>query len=72
MTGMPATRAMTAADAQMFWMSAAIPSDQLVLYAFEGSPGDPDAAVAELLRRDTWGPPAAGSPIRPSPYGSRS
>ena len=48
---MPATRAMTAADAQMFWMSAAIPSDQLVLYAFEGSPGDPDAAVAELLRR---------------------
>ena len=42
---------MTAADAQMFWMSAAVPSDQLVLYAFEGSPADPDIAVEELRRR---------------------
>ena len=40
---MSATRAMTAADAQMFWMSATIPSDQLVLYAFDGSPGDLDS-----------------------------
>jgi WS/DGAT C-terminal domain len=42
---------MTAVDAQMFWMSAAIPSDQLVLYAFDGTPRAPDAAVDELRRR---------------------
>ncbi|KAA0110346.1 DUF1298 domain-containing protein [Mycolicibacterium sp. P1-5] len=42
---------MAAVDAQMFWMSAVIPSDQLVLYAFDGSPDAPDAAVGELRRR---------------------
>jgi len=43
---------MTAADAQMYWMSAVIPSDQLVLYAFDGSPGDSvDAAIDEMRRR---------------------
>lgn len=42
---------MTAADAQMFWMSATIPSDQLVLYTFDGSPGDLDSAVEELRQR---------------------
>ncbi|WP_227999749.1 WSD1 family O-acyltransferase [Mycolicibacterium sp. P1-5] len=48
---MAASRAMAAVDAQMFWMSAVIPSDQLVLYAFDGSPDAPDAAVGELRRR---------------------
>src|SRR4051794_7497335 len=48
---MVASRAMTAIDAQMFWLSAVIPNDQLVVYAFDGSPGDLDAAVAELRRR---------------------
>ncbi len=48
---MSATRAMTAVDAQMFWMSATIPNDQFVLYAFDGSPGDLDSAVDELRRR---------------------
>ncbi|WP_308213895.1 WS/DGAT domain-containing protein [Mycolicibacterium crocinum] len=48
---MPASRTMTAVDAQMFWMSAVVPIDQLVLFAFDGSPESPDAAVAELRRR---------------------
>ncbi len=42
---------MTAVDAQMFWMSTVIPSDQLVLYAFDGAPDNAVAAVAELRRR---------------------
>ncbi|WP_328359853.1 WSD1 family O-acyltransferase [Mycobacterium sp. NBC_00419] len=42
---------MTAVDAQMFWMSAATSSDQIILYAFDGSPADPGAAVEELMRR---------------------
>ncbi|WP_431237160.1 DUF1298 domain-containing protein [Mycolicibacterium aichiense] len=48
---MAASRPMTAVDAQMFWMSAVVPSDQLVLYAFDGSPESPQAAVDELRRR---------------------
>lgn len=42
---------MAAADAQMFWMSAHNPSDQQVLYAFDGSPEDPDAAVEQMRQR---------------------
>jgi hypothetical protein len=42
---------MTAVDAQMFWMSDAVPIDQLVLYAFDGSPESPEAAIDELRRR---------------------
>ena len=42
---------MTAVDAQMFWMSAMVPSDQMILYAFDGSPDAPEAAVDELRRR---------------------
>ncbi|AKK30292.1 hypothetical protein AB431_06595 [Mycobacterium sp. EPa45] len=41
---------MTAVDAQMFWMSAVVPSDQLVLYAFDGAPESPEAAIEELRR----------------------
>lgn len=48
---MVASRAMTAIDAQMFWLSAVIPNDQIVVYAFDGSPGALDAAIAELRRR---------------------
>ena len=40
---------MTAADAQMFWMSATMPNDTFLLYAFDGVPHDLDAAVAELI-----------------------
>ncbi|BBY62715.1 DUF1298 domain-containing protein [Mycolicibacterium helvum] len=42
---------MTAVDAQMFWLSAAVPNDQIVVYAFDGSPGALDVAVDELRRR---------------------
>lgn len=48
---MAASRSMTAVDAQMFWMSAVIPNDQLVLYAFDGSPDALDDAIDELRRR---------------------
>ncbi len=48
---MAASRAMTAVDAQMFWLSAVVPSDQLVVYAFDGSPDALDAAIAELRQR---------------------
>ncbi|WP_234817767.1 WS/DGAT domain-containing protein [Mycolicibacterium sphagni] len=49
---MNASRVMAAGDAQMLWMSAAIPSDQLVVYAFDGSPGEgTDAAIDELRGR---------------------
>jgi hypothetical protein len=38
---------MTAVDAQMFWLSAKIPNDQMVLYVFDGSP---DASAVDELR----------------------
>lgn len=41
---------MTAVDAQTYWMSAKIPSDQFLLYAFDGVT-DADAAIGDLLRR---------------------
>ncbi|MGV0750157.1 DUF1298 domain-containing protein [Mycolicibacter minnesotensis] len=44
-------RPMTAIDAQFYWMSAKIPSDQFLLYAFAGLPADLDAAIAEVLDR---------------------
>ncbi|BBY34672.1 DUF1298 domain-containing protein [Mycolicibacter minnesotensis] len=42
---------MTAIDAQFYWMSGKIPSDQFLLYAFAGVPADVDAAIAEVLER---------------------
>ncbi len=42
---------MAAVDAQFYWMSAKIPNDQFLLYAFAGVPDDVDAVVAEVLRR---------------------
>lgn len=42
---------MTAVDAQMLWMSAKIPNDQFLLYAFDGSPRDVDAAIDQMLLR---------------------
>ncbi|WP_412178171.1 DUF1298 domain-containing protein [Mycolicibacter heraklionensis] len=44
-------RLMTAIDAQFYWMSAKIPSDQFLLYAFAGVPADLDDAIAEVLDR---------------------
>ena len=42
---------MTAIDAQFYWMSAKIPSDELLLYAFEGVPMDFERAVDEVHNR---------------------
>ncbi|TQK28482.1 WS/DGAT domain-containing protein [Arthrobacter sp. SLBN-53] len=44
-----ATDRLTAVDAQMFWLSAKIPNDTFLLYAFDGVPDDLDAAIAELI-----------------------
>ena len=42
---------LAAVDAQAFWMSAVIPSDEFLLFAFAGPPGDLDDVVAGLQRR---------------------
>jgi hypothetical protein len=42
---------MTAVDAQFYWMSAKVPSDQFLLYAFDGEPTDFERAVADVRRR---------------------
>jgi hypothetical protein len=42
---------LTAVDAQMYWMSAAVPSDQFLLYAFDGATADVDRAVGTLMDR---------------------
>lgn len=44
-------RRMAAVDAQFYWMSAKIPSDQFLLYAFAGLPAGLDQAVTEVLDR---------------------
>lgn len=40
---------LTAVDAQMFWMSARMPNDTFLLYAFDGVPADLDAAIGQLI-----------------------
>lgn len=47
---------MAAIDAQFYWMSAKIPSDQFLLYAFAGVPADFDGAIAEVLGRARLNP----------------
>lgn len=42
---------MAAVDAQFYWMSAKIPSDQLLLYAFDGVPGDLGRGVRQICAR---------------------
>jgi hypothetical protein len=42
---------MTAIDAQFYWMSAKIPSDEFLLYAFDGLPTDFERAVDEVRSR---------------------
>ncbi len=42
---------MAAVDAQFYWMSAKIPSDELLLYAFDGEPADVGGAVEQVRRR---------------------
>jgi hypothetical protein len=43
------TVALAAADAQVYWMSAKIPNDQFLLYAFDGEPDD--RAVSQVVAR---------------------
>ncbi|OBK11556.1 DUF1298 domain-containing protein [Mycobacterium asiaticum] len=42
---------MAAVDAQFYWMSAKIPSDQFLLYAFGGEPDDLGAAIERVRER---------------------
>jgi len=42
---------LAAIDAQTFWMSAKVPNDQFLLYAFAGDCGDLDAALAVVRQR---------------------
>lgn len=44
-------RRLAAVDAQMYWMSAAVPSDQFLLYAFDGATADLDRVVGTLMDR---------------------
>ena len=41
---------MTAVDAQFYWMSAKVPNDEFLLYAFDGEP-DIDRAVEQVWQR---------------------
>ncbi|MGZ4525931.1 MAG: wax ester/triacylglycerol synthase domain-containing protein, partial [Mycobacterium sp.] len=42
---------MAAVDAQFYWMSAKIPNDEFLLYAFDGEPADYAHAIEQLRRR---------------------
>ncbi len=44
-------RRLAPADAQMYWMSRAIPNDQFLVYAFGGAPCDIEPAVQAIVRR---------------------
>jgi len=42
---------MAPVDAQFYWMSAKIPNDQFLLYAFDGEPADCSHAIEQVCRR---------------------
>jgi len=42
---------MAAVDAQFYWMSAKLPNDQFLLYAFDGETAHPARAVDDVCRR---------------------
>jgi hypothetical protein len=42
---------MAAVDAQFYWMSAKIPNDQFLLYAFDDEPADRERAIERVCRR---------------------
>jgi hypothetical protein len=42
---------MTAVDAQFYWLSAKVPSDQFLLYAFDGEPTDFEHALNDVRDR---------------------
>jgi hypothetical protein len=45
------TRRLTPTDAQTFWMSAKIPNDTFLLYAFAGVPADVESELAQIAAR---------------------
>ena len=44
-------RRLSAADAQMYWMSAKIPNDTVLLYGFDGVPANLDEALEQICTR---------------------
>ncbi len=46
-----AARRMAPIDAQFYWMSAKLPSDQFLLYAFDGEPADCERAIERVCAR---------------------
>jgi hypothetical protein len=42
---------MAAVDAQFYWMSAKVPNDDFLLYAFDGEPADWARAIEQVCRR---------------------
>ncbi|ORA07704.1 DUF1298 domain-containing protein [Mycobacterium arosiense ATCC BAA-1401 = DSM 45069] len=50
---------MAAVDAQFYWMSAKIPNDEFLLYAFDGEPADYPRAVERLCGRASAEPALA-------------
>jgi hypothetical protein len=42
---------MTAVDAQFYWMSAKVPNDEFLIYAFDGEPTDFERAVQDVRNR---------------------
>jgi hypothetical protein len=42
---------MAAVDAQFYWMSPKVPSDEFLLYAFDGAPADLEQAIEQVCRR---------------------
>jgi uncharacterized protein DUF1298 len=42
---------MAAVDAQFYWMSAKLPNDEFLLYAFDGEPADLAHAIEQVCRR---------------------
>ncbi len=42
---------MAAVDAQFYWMSAKLPNDQFLLYAFDDEPADCERAIEQVCRR---------------------
>jgi hypothetical protein len=46
-----AANSMAAVDAQFYWMSAKLPNDQFLLYAFDDEPSDRERAIEQVCRR---------------------
>ncbi|MFZ3344196.1 DUF1298 domain-containing protein, partial [Mycobacterium sp.] len=42
---------MAAVDAQFYWMSAKVPNDEFIVYAFDGEPSDFEHAISEIRNR---------------------